>query len=219
MRFAAADAYPHVALGAILPSPRFKPRGLSSRRREHAIGFVRSAVITGSRIAALKSWAREVIPSISLASETNKRNDKWGGEFERRCRFPEEILKRIREAVGPDFAIMYRLSMLDLVAGVNWSEVERLAQIVEAAGADVINTGIGWHEAHPDDRHDGTTRRLPLCDPRIDGQGERAVGRPTDSTILKIVNPRSRRDVRSDQHGPSVLGGPAFGEEGQAFRA
>ena len=83
-----------------------------------------------------------------VASETNKRDDQWGGSFERRCRFPEEILTRIRAAVGTDFVIMYRLSMLDLVAGgSNWKEVERLAQIAESAGANVINTGIGWHEA------------------------------------------------------------------------
>ena len=83
-----------------------------------------------------------------LAAETNLRSDHWGGDFERRCRFPEAILSRMREAVGKDFLIMYRLSMLDLVAGgSNWGEVERLAKRVEHAGANIINTGIGWHEA------------------------------------------------------------------------
>ena len=63
-------------------------------------------------------------------------------------RFPVEIVRRIREATGPDFVIIYRLSMLDLVpGGSSWDEVETLARAIEAAGASIINTGIGWHEA------------------------------------------------------------------------
>ena len=104
------------------PSPisRFKPRKLGARGVERTIGdFVRSAVLAreagydGVEIMGSEGY----LINQFVASETNKRSDKWGGDFERRCRFPEEILKRIREAVGPDFAIMYRLSMLDLVAG------------------------------------------------------------------------------------------------------
>ncbi|MFK8015349.1 MAG: FAD-dependent oxidoreductase [Gammaproteobacteria bacterium] len=83
-----------------------------------------------------------------LVERTNQRTDQWGGSFEKRCRFPLEIVARVREAVGPDFIIIYRLSMLDLVAGGNtWEEVETLAKSIAKAGATLINTGIGWHEA------------------------------------------------------------------------
>ncbi len=83
-----------------------------------------------------------------VAPRTNHRDDEWGGPFEHRMRFPVEIVRRTRDAVGPDFIIIYRLSMLDLVeGGSTWDEVVQLAQVVEAAGATIINTGIGWHEA------------------------------------------------------------------------
>ncbi len=79
---------------------------------------------------------------------TNHRTDRWGGSFENRIRFPLEIVKAVRAALGPDFIIMYRLSVLDIVEGGSpLSEVRDLAQRIEAAGADVINSGIGWHEA------------------------------------------------------------------------
>ncbi|MEU7783846.1 NADPH-dependent 2,4-dienoyl-CoA reductase [Amycolatopsis sp. NPDC049159] len=83
-----------------------------------------------------------------LAERTNKRTDAWGGTPEKRRRFAVEIVKRTREKAGADFIIVYRLSMLDLVAGgQRWEDVVALAQEVEAAGATIINTGIGWHEA------------------------------------------------------------------------
>ena len=83
-----------------------------------------------------------------IAPRTNHRDDDWGGGFENRIRFPIAVLRAIREAVGPDFIIIYRLSMLDLVdEGSDWDEVVALAKEVEAAGASIINTGIGWHEA------------------------------------------------------------------------
>ena len=82
------------------------------------------------------------------AARTNHRTDKWGGTYENRMRFPVEIVKRARERVGTDFIIIYRLSMLDLVdGGSSFDEVVQLAQAIEAAGATIINTGIGWHEA------------------------------------------------------------------------
>ncbi|RRS01072.1 FAD-dependent oxidoreductase [Aquabacterium soli] len=82
------------------------------------------------------------------ASRTNHRTDEWGGSYENRMRFPVEIVKRVRERVGTDFIIIYRLSMLDLVdGGSSFDEVVQLAQAIEAAGATIINTGIGWHEA------------------------------------------------------------------------
>jgi 2,4-dienoyl-CoA reductase (NADPH2) len=83
-----------------------------------------------------------------LAERTNKRTDAWGGTPEKRRRFAVEIVKRTREKAGDDFIIVYRLSMLDLVAGgQRWEDVVALAKDVEAAGATIINTGIGWHEA------------------------------------------------------------------------
>ena len=83
-----------------------------------------------------------------LAAHTNHRTDRWGGSYENRMRLPVEIVRRVREAVGTDFIIIYRLSMLDLVAeGSVWSEIVQLARAVEQAGATLINTGIGWHEA------------------------------------------------------------------------
>jgi 2,4-dienoyl-CoA reductase (NADPH2) len=83
-----------------------------------------------------------------IAPQTNQRDDEWGGSFLNRIRFPVAIVRRTRESVGPDFIIIYRLSMLDLVeGGSTWDEVVALAQAIEAAGATIINTGIGWHEA------------------------------------------------------------------------
>ena len=83
-----------------------------------------------------------------IAPRTNHRDDAWGGSFENRIRFPIEILRATRAAVGPNFIIVFRLSMLDLVdEGSDWDEVVALARQVEAAGASIINTGIGWHEA------------------------------------------------------------------------
>jgi 2,4-dienoyl-CoA reductase (NADPH2) len=83
-----------------------------------------------------------------IAPQTNHRDDAWGGSFLNRIRFPVAIVRRTREAVGPNFIIIYRLSMLDLVeGGSTWDEVVSLAQAIEAAGATIINTGIGWHEA------------------------------------------------------------------------
>jgi len=83
-----------------------------------------------------------------LAARTNKRRDDWGGTPEKRMRFAVEIVRRIREAVGPDFILIYRLSMLELVEGGSaWDEIVMQAKAIEAAGASIINTGIGWHEA------------------------------------------------------------------------
>jgi len=83
-----------------------------------------------------------------LAAHTNHRTDRWGGSYENRMRLPVEIVRRVREAVGPNFIIIYRLSMLDLVeGGSDWAEIVQLAKAIEAAGATIINTGIGWHEA------------------------------------------------------------------------
>ena len=83
-----------------------------------------------------------------LVQRVNQRTDRWGGSYENRMRLPLEIVRRVREAVGREFIIIYRLSMLDLVeGGSSWDEVVMLAREIEKAGATIINTGIGWHEA------------------------------------------------------------------------
>ena len=83
-----------------------------------------------------------------IAQQTNKRTDEWSGCFENRIRFAVETVRRVRQATGPNFIIIFRLSMLDLVeGGSSWDEVVALAKAIEAAGATIINTGIGWHEA------------------------------------------------------------------------
>ena len=133
------------------PIARFKPRALTARGVDRTIRqFVKSALLAreagydGVEVMGSEGY----LINEFIAAETNHRNDAWGGNFERRCRFPVEIISRMREAVGEDFIVMYRLSMLDLVAGgSDWAEVEMLAKQVEHAGATMINTGIGWHEA------------------------------------------------------------------------
>ena len=83
-----------------------------------------------------------------LVTHTNKREDRWGGSYENRMRLPIEVVKRVRAAVGEDFIVIYRLSMIDLIpGGSTWDEVVMLAKEIERAGATIINTGIGWHEA------------------------------------------------------------------------
>ncbi len=133
------------------PISPFKPWALSKRGIERTIRhFVRCA-----RLARKAGYdGVEVMGSEGylinqfIVQRTNKRTDEWGGPFENRIRFPVEIVRRIREELGHDFIIIYRLSMLDLVEdGSTWEEVEELARRIEAAGANIINTGIGWHEA------------------------------------------------------------------------
>ncbi|WP_194097833.1 NADPH-dependent 2,4-dienoyl-CoA reductase [Marivivens aquimaris] len=83
-----------------------------------------------------------------LVTHTNRREDRWGGSYENRMRLPVEVVRRVREAVGTDFIVIYRLSMIDLIPnGSTFEEVVTLAKTVEKAGASIINTGIGWHEA------------------------------------------------------------------------
>jgi 2,4-dienoyl-CoA reductase (NADPH2) len=104
-----------------------------------------------------------------LAARTNRRTDEWGGPLENRMRFATEIVRRVRAAAGADFIIVYRISALELVeGGLNPDEISRVAKAVEAAGADILNTGIGWHEARiptiaqavPRGAFAGATRRL-----------------------------------------------------------
>ncbi|PZQ97866.1 MAG: NADPH-dependent 2,4-dienoyl-CoA reductase [Cereibacter sphaeroides] len=83
-----------------------------------------------------------------LVTHVNQRTDRWGGSYENRMRLPVEVVRRVRAAVGPEFILIYRISLIDLVPdGSTWDEVVTLAKAIEAAGATLLNTGIGWHEA------------------------------------------------------------------------
>lgn len=83
-----------------------------------------------------------------VAPRTNDRTDEWGGSLENRCRFPLELIRRVRARLGPDFLIMYRISAIDLVeGGSSAADIDHLARQAQAAGADILNTGYGWHEA------------------------------------------------------------------------
>ncbi|MDY6999809.1 MAG: NADPH-dependent 2,4-dienoyl-CoA reductase, partial [Actinomycetota bacterium] len=133
------------------PTTPFRPRRLSGRGVRRTIDdFARSAVLAreagydGVEIMGSEGYLLNQF----LAPRTNKRRDAWGGTPENRRRLPVEIVRRTRAAVGPDFIICYRLSMADFVSdGQTWDEIVALATEVEAAGATLINTGIGWHEA------------------------------------------------------------------------
>ena len=133
------------------PISPFTPRELSAGGVERQVAaFVRCAVLAreagydGVEIMGSEGYFINQF----LATRTNRRGDRWGGSWENRMRLPLEILGRTRAAVGPDFIVIFRLSMLDLVeGGSSWSEVVALARAVEREGATIINTGIGWHEA------------------------------------------------------------------------
>src|SRR5690554_4844130 len=133
------------------PISPFKARALSTKGVERQINdFVNAA-----KLAKFAGYdGVEVMGSEGyfinqfLCERTNKRTDKWGGPYENRMRLPVEIVRRMREAVGPEFIIIYRLSMLDLVdGGQTWDQIVTLGKAIEEAGATIINTGIGWHEA------------------------------------------------------------------------
>lgn len=133
------------------PINPFKPSALSTRGVDRtASDFARSAGLAQrAGYDAVEIMGSEgYLINQFLAARTNRRTDKWGGSAENRMRFPVEIVRRTRETVGEGFPIIYRLSLLDLVeGGQTWDEVVTLARLVEEAGASVINTGIGWHEA------------------------------------------------------------------------
>jgi len=133
------------------PITPFTPRALGARGVERTI----RAFVDCARLAQDAGYdGVEVMGSEGylinqfLAARTNRRDDAWGGDATRRMRLAIEIVRRTRAAVGPDFIIVYRLSMLDLVDDAqSWDEIVTLARAIEAAGATLINTGIGWHEA------------------------------------------------------------------------
>ncbi|MGX0957514.1 NADPH-dependent 2,4-dienoyl-CoA reductase [Pseudomonas viridiflava] len=133
------------------PINPFKPRELDEEGIEKQI----SDFVTCSTLAQSAGYdGVEIMGSEGyfinqfLAAHTNHRTDRWGGSYENRMRLAIEIVTRVRQAVGPNFIIIFRLSMLDLVeGGSTWQEIVQLAKAVEQAGATIINTGIGWHEA------------------------------------------------------------------------
>ena len=133
------------------PITPFPPRALSERGIERQIkafvncaSLAREAGYDGVEIMGSEGY----LINQFLVTHTNRRTDGWGGSYANRMRLPVEIVRRTREAVGPDFIIIYRLSMLDLIPdGSTWDEAVTLAKAIAAAGATIINTGIGWHEA------------------------------------------------------------------------
>lgn len=145
--------HPAAVAPSALQSPisRYKPRALGPGEVHQTItDFIRCAVLAqragydGVEVMGSEGYSINEFVAVG----TNQRRDDWGGSFENRVRFPVEIVKGIRQAVGPDFIIIYRLSMLDLVEdGSSLEEVLSLGLAIEAAGATIISSGIGWHEA------------------------------------------------------------------------
>ena len=133
------------------PITPFTPRALSTSGVERQIrAFVRCATLAreagydGVEVMGSEGYFINQF----LVSHTNKRDDRWGGPYGQRMQLPVEIVSRVREAVGKDFMVIYRISLIDLVPdGQDWSEVAQLARAIEAAGASMLNSGIGWHEA------------------------------------------------------------------------
>jgi 2,4-dienoyl-CoA reductase (NADPH2) len=133
------------------PISTFKPWALSSSGVESTINdyancakYAQEAGYDGVEVMGSEGY----LINQFIAARTNKRTDEWGGSYENRIKFPIEIVKRIRKIAGQNFIIIYRLSMMDLVeGGSSWEEVVLLAKEIEKAGATIINTGIGWHEA------------------------------------------------------------------------
>jgi len=133
------------------PISPYRPHALTDDEVERTVDdYVRAARLArGAGYDGVEIMGSEgYLINEFIAARTNMRDDRWGGSYENRTRFPLEIVRRVREAVGEEFVIIYRLSMLDLVPdGSSFDEVITLARAVEAAGATIINTGIGWHEA------------------------------------------------------------------------
>ena len=132
-------------------TPMGKPKPMSTKEVDQTItDFANSAKLArragydGVEIMGSEGY----LINQFLTARTNDRTDRWGGSAENRMRFPVEIVERVREAVGDDFIVMYRMSLLDLVDDAqSWDETVALAKKIEAAGVSIINTGIGWHEA------------------------------------------------------------------------
>ena len=133
------------------PITPFRPSAMTTKQvDETATAFAKSAALAKrAGYDAVEIMGSEgYLINQFLAARTNDRRDQWGGSATKRMHFPVEIVRRTRELVGPDFPVIYRMSLLDLVEdGQSWEETVELALLVEQAGASLINTGIGWHEA------------------------------------------------------------------------
>lgn len=145
--------HPFIVAPSPLKSPisPFTPWSMSTRRIKKTLQhfsrcakFAQAAGYDGVEIMGSEGY----LINQFIVTHTNQRQDEWGGDFANRMRFPVEVVRHIREAVSDKFIIIYRLSMLDLIEkGSSWEEVVTLAKAIEQAGASIINTGIGWHEA------------------------------------------------------------------------
>ncbi|MDR7085577.1 2,4-dienoyl-CoA reductase (NADPH2) [Aeromicrobium panaciterrae] len=132
-------------------TPFGKPKAMSTKEVDDTVNdFAKSAVLArragydGVEIMGSEGY----LINQMITARTNNRTDRWGGSAENRMRFPVEIVERVREAVGDDFIVMYRMSLLDLVDDAqSWDETVELAKKLETAGVSILNTGIGWHEA------------------------------------------------------------------------
>lgn len=144
--------HPFIVAPSAIKSPitPFGPWAMSRRRVvktiEHFVRCAKLAHAAGYDGVEIMGSEGYLINQF-LVAQTNQRQDEWGGQFANRMRFPVEIVRQVREALGEKFIIIYRLSMLDLIdQGSQWDEIVQLAKAIEQAGATLINTGIGWHE-------------------------------------------------------------------------
>ncbi len=207
------------------PISPFAARELSARGIERQIrAFVRCAQLAreagydGVEVMGSEGYFINQF----LATHTNRRSDRWGGSWENRMRLPVEIVTRVREAVGRDFIIVYRLSILDLIPdGQSWDEIVQLAKAIETAGATIINSGIGWHEARvptiatsvPRAAFAGVTARLrgavsiPLC----------TSNRINDPAVAERIIAGGQADLVSMAR--PLLADPAFVAKARAGRA
>jgi 2,4-dienoyl-CoA reductase (NADPH2) len=211
--------------GLKAPINRFKPWVLSGRGVERTIRhFVRCASLAqsagydGVEIMGSEGY----LINQFIAKRTNQRTDQWGGSYENRIRFALEIVRRTRAQVGDNFIIIYRLSMLDLVEeGSSWEEVVHLAQEIEKAGATIINTGIGWHEA-----------RIPTIATMVPRGGfswvtQRLMGKVKIPliTVNRINTPERAEEILAQGHADMVclarpfLADPEFPKKAEAGRA
>lgn len=191
------------------PITPFKAIGLSRREIDWTISsFARAAALAklGGYDGVEIMGSEGYLINQFVSAHVNDRSDEWGGSATNRMRFPTTIVQRVREAVGEEFLIIYRQSLLDLVPdGQTWAETTELAQRIEAAGADLINTGIGWHEARiPTIVNLGATRRVH--------RGHRPVAAGTEHPrhgLQPDQHPRGRRADPRRRAGRPDLDGPA----------
>lgn len=186
------------------PITPFKPWKLSARGVHKTIAaFANSAALAqqagydGVEVMGSEGY----LINQFIAKKTNKRTDEWGGSYEQRIKFPLEIVKAIRQKVGAEFIIIFRLSMLDLVHdGSSWEEVVQLGLALEAAGVTILNTGIGWHEA-----------RVPTIATMVPRGGfswvtKRMMGQVNIPLITsnRINTPEIAEQILSDKHADMV---------------